>query len=754
MMRSAKYFFVLILFVSFGGALCAAPTVEAGVEGDSVTSESDIASENATPPSVPSIPAISPSPPAASDAGKEITSSDFKTDLARIEANLGEVQKSLSTLKNGLEKPTEEPRGSSFVKTYASLFVQCLEERSVELQKGLNDFAVHLGGVLKWKLSWRLWIEMSLVLVGFGVTTFLGILFSMGAHWWLSRFLGGGIFKWATSALSGRPRVQKTMALISHLLAAVLPICVLFFVQVSLFFLIEGIADLRNAMLSFATGLFVWLGVWRVQGVLFQYIPVAWLGPGAQKRRRSLSFALQLFLLSWILNDWMSELFVHFSFSKEMSVVVMFVFGFGMMVSAMAFVHALKQPILRWIKNTQEYQFPLLTTLFWMLWNTFPVLVYILFVFDEDLFHRFAWPIAMTTFLLPVIPSLYICFRRARAWYILSHRYDPHKTLLFNWLRSRTISTRVFYVFTYGVIGLLIVELWDLRFFYYLKFALGTYVYEQLADFILLSVGAWFVVHFGDRALRYYLEPKSMSYIEESLYTKGRMRTLLMVFRTALRVSVFITFFLTILVRLQYNITPIITNLGLFSVVLSFGVQSFVKDFFAGLFSLLDNNVLVGDWVDIDGKLGIVEELTLRTIKMRSDNGTLMTIPFGNIKIIGNRSRHFSCVLVNLAVPYDEDPDRIQKILERAYQTLRRNAVYRNKLAGPIEVRGVNEIRDYALVFQARIKTNPAEQEFVRRGYNRVLKEILDEEKIKVPTPPYPILRDKLTTFMSNPIVP
>ena len=189
MMRSAKYFFVLILFVSFGGALCAAPTVEAGVEGDSVTSESDIASENATPPSVPSIPAISPSPPAASDAGKEITSSDFKTDLARIEANLGEVQKSLSTLKNGLEKPTEEPRGSSFVKTYASLFVQCLEERSVELQKGLNDFAVHLGGVLKWKLSWRLWIEMSLVLVGFGVTTFLCILFSMGAHWWLSRFL-------------------------------------------------------------------------------------------------------------------------------------------------------------------------------------------------------------------------------------------------------------------------------------------------------------------------------------------------------------------------------------------------------------------------------------------------------------------------------------------------------------------------------------------------------------------------------------
>lgn len=732
-------------------------SVTAGASQESVTASDEPAAESASDSKI-SIEVKSEATPVKQDdvapVQQDASKPDFKTDLARIEANLGEVQKSLSTLKEGLPKPVEGVQGSSFVKTYASLFVQCLEERSVELQKGLNDFMVNVSGILKWKLSWRLWVEASLVLVGFGVTTFLGALFAMAANWWLNRFLAGGIFKWATAALSGRPRAQKVMALMSHFFAAILPICVLFLVQVSTFFLIEGIADLRNAMLSFATGLFVWLGVWRVQGLIFQQIPTTFLNPGAQRRRRSLSFALQLFLFFWILNDWLVELFAYFKFSSEMGVVVMFVLGFGMMSSAMAFVHALKQPIWRWIKTTQEYQFPVLTTLFWVLWNTFPVLLYIFFVFDEDFYQRFAWPLTMTTFLLPVIPALYICFRRLRAWYVLVHRHDPQRTLLFKWLQSRVTSTRFFYLFTYGVVGLLVIELWDLRFFYYLRFALGSYVYDQLADFILLLIGAWLAIHFGDRALRYYFEPKPTPYLTESLYTKGRMRTLLMVFRTALRVSVFITFSLTVLVRLQYNITPIITNLGLFSVVLSFGVQSFVKDFFAGLFSLLDNNVLVGDWVDIDGKLGIVEELTLRTIKVRADNGTLLTIPFGNIKIIGNRSRHFSCVLINLAVPYDEDPDRIQKILEKAYQTLRRNAVYRNKLAGPIEVRGVNEIRDYALVFQARIKTNPAEQEFVRRGYNRVLKDILDEENIKVPTPPYPIVRDKLESFSTKPSAP
>ncbi|WP_031933674.1 mechanosensitive ion channel family protein [Candidatus Hepatobacter penaei] len=677
---------------------------------------------------------------------------NVSSDLARIEANLGDVQKALTSIKGRLPEQKEEVKGAPFVKTYVSLFVQCLEERSIELQKGLNDLSRHISDLVKWKLSWRLWVETSLVLISFAVTTLLAVLCAVVVHWWLTRFLEGDLLKWTLASLSSRPRLQSVVSFLIYVSAACLPLCVMFVVQISLFFLIEGVTDLKNAMLAFATGLFLWLALWRIQGVVFRYIPLSFFNPGGQKRKKALLFDLQCFLFFWIVNDWIVELFSFFKLSREVSILVMFVFGLGMTISAMAFVHNLKRPILRWIKNTQERQFPLLTTAFWMLWNSFPIILYALFIFDEESFQRFFWPLTLTMLLLPLIPVLYLNFQRLRVWYLMSHRHDDHKSFLFRWLRTKTQANRFFYVFTYGVTGVMAIELWDFRFFYYLKVTLGTNIYDQLADIILLLVGAWLFVHFGDRILRHYLEPKRLPYVTESFYTKGRMRTLLMVSRTALRVTMVITLSLTVLVRLQYNITPIVTNLGLLSVVFSFGLQSFVKDFFAGLLCLLDNNVVVGDWVDIDGKLGIVEELTLRIIRVRADNGTLLTIPFGNIKILGNRSRHFSCVLINLVVPYDEDPERIQKILERAYQNLRQNRIYRSKLAGPIEVRGVNEIRDYALVFQARIKTNPAEQEFVRRGYNRMLKEILDEEEIKVPTPPYPVLRDQLsTTFLPKP---
>lgn len=680
---------------------------------------------------------------------------DITADLARLETSLQSISETLSALKSQTTPATTEGAKNSFVKNYAAFFVQCLEERTVELQKGWTDLTQFLQSLFVKEVLQNAWLAVGSTLLMFAFATLLGVGGAMVARWWLRRLLSSTVFKWAMKELEGSPRLQKTFSFVAHFLVALLPVLLLAILQVASFSMLEGGLALRNAMLSFAVGLFLWVGIWRAQEVLFQYLPLSLLNPGAQKRKRTLLSSLRFFLFFWVVDEWIINLLGFAALSRETSILVMLCFGLGLTVSAMNIVQALRQPLLRWIKSTQERQFPLLTTLFWMFWNTLPIVLYVLFVVDELLFERFFLPLVLTTFLLPMIPVLYLSFRRLRIFYVMAHRHDLHKTLLFRWLRPKTAAYRFFYLVTYGVVSLLIIEVWDLKFFYYLKFTLGSQVYEQLADFALLVFGAWLSINFGDRVLRYYLDPRPLRMGSDSLYRKGRMRTLLMILRTVLRVSIFIVFSLTILSKLQYNITPIITNLGIASAVLGFGLQSFVKDFFAGLFSLLDNNVLVGDWVDIDGKLGIVEELTLRTIKMRADNGTLMTIPFGNIKVIGNRSRHFSRVVVNVPVPYTESVERIQKIMERAYQALRKNSLYRKKLEGQIQIRGINEIRDYALIFQARIQTMPAEQEFVRRGYNRALKEILDEEGIKVPTPPYPIVRDKLSTHLTpTPLVP
>jgi len=687
---------------------------------------------------------------------KKIESLDPSKEIESLQENLDKLKKNIITLEQKFNDNKEEGelKSRSFVKTYVSIFVKMLEERMAELYKGVKELWLNILDILKWHISRPAWVTVSIVFISFSLTTLLGVCVGIGVYKWIGKGLSG-IFKWTLSELKDRPKAHKVTALTLDAFAVILPVFAFSFTQVSSFFFIESMVPLRNAMSSFASGIFIWVSVWRLLELILKNTPSDFFAPGAQRQKNAIVRYVRWLLLFWILKDWILEFFGFIHFSYEAGVVVTLILGLGMVITAFGLIHTFKRPLFRWVKNTQEKQFPLLTTVFWLFWNSFPAVLYLLFFVDDLLFYRFCMPVVFTTILLPLIPVIYGYFKTIRVFYLWRHRHDSHKGFFNRLLRPRARAYRLFYILTYGVVGSIIVELWDLRFFQYLKFVVGTHIYDQLADIVLLILGAWVMIHFGDRALKSYWDNRyARVREEEAFFIKGRMRTVLMMLRTVLRITVFVVLSLTILSSLGYNIAPLITNLAIFSAVLSFGMQSFVKDFVAGLFILLDNNVMVGDWVDIDGKLGITEELTLRTIKVRADSGTLMTIPFGNIKVIGNRSRFFSCAMVNLPAPYDVDPQKVQDVMESAYQELKKIATYRKKLLGPIEVRGINDINDYAMVFQARIKTNPAEQEFVRRGYNKQLKIALDKAAIRIPHSPYPQLSNKILSVsgkMSKP---
>jgi small-conductance mechanosensitive channel len=185
----------------------------------------------------------------------------------------------------------------------------------------------------------------------------------------------------------------------------------------------------------------------------------------------------------------------------------------------------------------------------------------------------------------------------------------------------------------------------------------------------------------------------------------------------------------------------ILTSLGIFSVTLTFGVQSFVKDFVAGFCILFENSVMVGDQVDLDGRVGVVEWLSLRTIRIRADNGMLQTIPFGSITVIGNKSSGFVHTLINLSVAYDESPEKVAQLLEKTYQMLKNHPIYGRKILSTLEQRGIVEVTDYSTVFQARLKVAPGEQERMRRMFTMTLKKVCDEAGVKVPSPPYALQR-------------
>ena len=171
-------------------------------------------------------------------------------------------------------------------------------------------------------------------------------------------------------------------------------------------------------------------------------------------------------------------------------------------------------------------------------------------------------------------------------------------------------------------------------------------------------------------------------------------------------------------------------SVGVAGFGLTFGLQNIVRDFITGFFIIFENNL------DIDGRTGKVEAIAVRTVKIRSENGTLMTIPFGNIIVIGNRNKHFSAVLMNISVAYHEDLDKVQKLIEKAFYILKKNSPLKRYVLGNLEFRGVNEVTPYSVVLLAKIRTTPNCQDQVRRQFNRVLKELFDEANIKIPYPP------------------
>jgi small conductance mechanosensitive channel len=148
-----------------------------------------------------------------------------------------------------------------------------------------------------------------------------------------------------------------------------------------------------------------------------------------------------------------------------------------------------------------------------------------------------------------------------------------------------------------------------------------------------------------------------------------------------------------------------------------------------------------------------VEDLSLRTLKIRADNGMLQTIPFGSITVIGNKSRYFSYIIINFSAHYDADPEKIQQLLEKAYQILRRTSGMNKKILAPIEIRGITDISDYAIIFQARLKTAPGQQDIVRRAYNKILKQLCDEAGVRVPSPSYPGFQQKQPS-LTNTVLP
>jgi small-conductance mechanosensitive channel len=192
---------------------------------------------------------------------------------------------------------------------------------------------------------------------------------------------------------------------------------------------------------------------------------------------------------------------------------------------------------------------------------------------------------------------------------------------------------------------------------------------------------------------------------------------------------------LMVLRELDVDITPVLTGAGIVGLAVGFGAQTLVKDIISGLFLIAEDQVRLGDVAEINGVSGAVEEINLRTIVLRDLHGVVHTISNGEIRTLANKSKDFSYYVIDLAVGYDDDTDRIIEVIRAVSRELMQDPAFADFILEPLEVLGVDAFKASEVTLRFRIKTLPLRQWEVGRELRRRIKKAFAAQGIQIPGP-------------------
>jgi len=252
---------------------------------------------------------------------------------------------------------------------------------------------------------------------------------------------------------------------------------------------------------------------------------------------------------------------------------------------------------------------------------------------------------------------------------------------------------------------------------------------------ILLILGlAWVVLHLTRRGIRLLMD-YMRSRAEDNMEELKRIDTLGRVFRYSVTVVITIVGGMLVLSELGISIAPILATAGVLGIAVGFGAQSLIKDYFNGFFMLLENQVRQGDVVEVAGKGGLVEELTLRYIQLRDYEGTVHFIPNGIVTTVTNRSRGFAFAVIDIGVAYRESVEEVMDVMREVGASMRADEDLRDRIVDDLEIAGVDALQDSAVVVRCRFKVRPLEQWDVRREFLKRIKAAFDRRGIEIPYP-------------------
>jgi len=280
-----------------------------------------------------------------------------------------------------------------------------------------------------------------------------------------------------------------------------------------------------------------------------------------------------------------------------------------------------------------------------------------------------------------------------------------------------------------GMLGLLFIwvkNLWGFGHSLEKEFAKATFI---ITFTVLIGSSVWeFIKVFLD-------EKSSKNYEDDDKQTDqasyhSRIQTLLSIFKNFLLILLLIIVCLIIMFSIGINIIPFLAGAGVIGLGIGFGTQTLIKDFFSGIFFLIDDAFRIGDYVDTGNEKGTVENISLRSIRLRHHRGMVYTIPFGELRSITNYSRDWIVMNVDFQVPFKTEINKVESIISKINQKIMHDPELKEKLLDSLNFMGIRKIENFGIVIRTFFKSKPGEQFIIRKQIYKYIHFYFEQEGI------------------------
>lgn len=342
-------------------------------------------------------------------------------------------------------------------------------------------------------------------------------------------------------------------------------------------------------------------------------------------------------------------------------------------------------------------------------------------------------PHTITLFLLLFIPVFDTLIRTA-VTYMLPPMSGSGEVAEKAYLSAKRSYIRIGRVLLFGIALFIMAFVWQIRPHDLAARGVGSNIATDMIRFmIMLSVGylVWEVVTLWinrklaaeQTAAGVDLNAEEPGGGEGGGAGSSRLSTILPLVRFTLQAVIVSMTILIAFSNIGINITPLLAGAGVVGIAVGFGAQRLVQDVFSGIFFLIDDAFRAGEYISIEGTLGTVEKISLRSIQLRHHRGAVHTIPYSEIPKLTNFSRDWVIMKLRFTVPFDTDLNKVKKIFKQIGSEMMDVPEFKEDFLQPFKSQGVLEVNDVGIVVRGKFMAKPGTQFMIRKEvYNRVQK--------------------------------